>query len=245
MKTTVGGRWRVFEKPDPNQLYILGVDTASGKENANDSTIQILSVHTGRQVAVAGGKYTPEDIAAMAYRAGYAYCYKDKRNPAEIAVEAEFHGASVIGRLLEQKYPNIYYHAFHSITFQSGANEYGWSARKYRQVAIDLLQTDIAWSLSKVAEERRRAIYISDPATRQQLIHFEQNKKSGRYEAKRGKFDDLVSALMIANFVRHERMGRIFDTVVDDKPRQMTHAEVIMAGTPKTGSREAGPRDLE
>jgi len=245
MKEVKGGRWRIFKKPNPDEKVVFGIDTASGKLNANDSTIQGISVNTGDQVAVLGGKYTPEDIAVEAIKIGYLYYYKDKKNAAEIAVEKEFHGATVISRLLTEKYPSIYYHAYHQITFASGANEYGWSPRQYRQMAIDLLQTDIAWSQSKKPEERSRAIWIHDPETRRQLLSFERNKKSGRFEARNGKFDDLVSALMIANFVRHERMDSVLNAPEDLKPKPLTHADIIMAGLPRIGSRDAGPRNME
>lgn len=245
MKPIVGGRWRVFKKPNPNEMVVIGVDTASGKENANDSTIQVLSVHTGDQMATLGGKYTPDDIAVEAMKAGYAYYYQDKKNPAEIAVEKEFHGATVISKMLEAQYPAIYYHAYHRITFTSGANEYGWNPRQYRQMAIDLLQTDIGWSLSPRPEEKRRAVFIHDPETRKQLIFFERNIKTGKFEARKGKYDDLVSSLMIANFVRHERMDRVFNPPEDVKPKVMTHADYIKMGQKVAGDRDAGPREIE
>lgn len=222
----------------------MGVDTASGKENANESVATIISIHTGQQVAIVAGRYTPDELGAMAIQAGNAYYYKDKKNPCEIAVEREFHGQTIIDKLISINYPNIYYHSYHHVAFRGGANEYGWDSRKYRQTAIDWLQEDFGMRNSKIDKERQRAVFVNDLDTLSQMKSFERNEKTGRFEAKRGKFDDRVAALYIANFVRRERMDRIFNPPAIEKPHKETWEDVIVAGTRKPEERDPGPRNL-
>lgn len=243
-KKMFGGRWRFFEQPNSNEICIIGVDTASGKENANESVGCVLSVHTGVQKAVFAGKYTPEELSQEILKAGYLFHYKDKRNPAEVAIEKEFHGATVIAALRAANYPNIYYHGWDTVKFNSQATSYGWDPRSYRQQAIDYLQADIARSISPKPEEKKLGVFVKDPDTVAQLGWFQRNKKTGKFEAMKGKFDDRVTALMVANFVRRERMWSVFNPAVEDKPHEETHADVIMAGIRKTDDRDMGPREL-
>jgi len=243
-KKIFGGRWRIFEQPNPSEMCIIGIDTASGKENSNESVGCVLSVHTGVQKAVFAGKYTPDELTQEVLKAGYLFYFENKKNPAEIVVEMEFHGATVISGLRHANYPNIYFHGYNLTTFKSESTSYGFSPRTYRQLAIDYLQEDIGRSISKNPEEKRRGVFVKDPDTIAQLGWFQRNKKTGKFEATKGKYDDRVSALMIANFARRERMWSIFNPVVEQKPREETHADVIMAGLPKVDVRNMGPRDL-
>lgn len=243
-KNIKGGRWKIFEPVNHNEIVVFGVDTASGKEGANESVITGVSVHTGIQKCILAGKYTPEEISIEVLKAGWAYYYQHKDNPAEIAIEREFHGATVISELIHHKYPAVYFHAYHIDTFNSGSNNFGWDARKYKQPAIDYLQKSIGWSISKNPEEKRRALYVKDPDTISQLGWYQRDKKTGKFGAMRGKYDDRVSALMIANWVRMERMARVFDPPVEEAQKEMSHADVIMAGVKKNDDRDAGPREL-
>jgi len=220
----------------------MGVDTASGKLGANESVATILSIHTGKQVAIMAGKFTPEEMAGGVIGAGHAYAHK--KMPCEIAVEKEYHGMTIINKLIEVQYPNIYAHDRNLISFRGGATEWGWDARKYRQTAIDWLQRDIGWSMSGIPAERKRAVFVNDKDTSTQLMFFKRNAKTGRPEAVHGKYDDRVSALYIANWVRRERMGPIFDPPVVEKPYVETWQDRIVAGLRKPGDRDAGPREI-
>jgi hypothetical protein len=204
LKLFKGGRWKIKMTPVPGNDYTIGVDTASGKEGANETVATILCVNTGCQDAWFGGIVTPEEMAEETDKVGRLF------NNACIGVEKEYHGATVIAKLREKAYPNLYFHALHAVSFQSSATEYGWDPRRYRQTAIDWLQQDIGWSRSSVPFERAKAIWVYDPETISQLGWFTQNSKTGKYEAASGKYDDRVSALMIANFIRREKYNEVF-----------------------------------
>ncbi len=238
------GLWRVFRLPDPNDLVVFGVDTASGKENANESVATGLSVKDGHQVCILAGQYTPELIAEEVEKAARSYYYLDKDNPSEIAIEREFHGQTIITILRERAYPSIYFHAYHHVSLGASANEYGWDPRKYRQVALDWLQRDIGYSLSDKPEEKARAVWLHDPDTIKQHRRFEQNRSTGKYEAARGQFDDRVTAMAVANFVRNERMSVVAAPVVEEEVKK-THLSEVIAGLQNKQSREMGQRQWQ
>jgi hypothetical protein len=244
VKNLQGGRWRFFEKPNHENLYVMGLDTASGKEKANETAACLLNVHTGRQAAVFAGKYTPELVAIEVEKVGRLFYHKHKDNPVEIAVEREYHGMTVINKLLEMKYPRIYYHEWHHASTETASSKWGWDAQKYRQMAIDWLTEDIGFNMSPRPEDKRRAVWVDDPETHSQLLTFERNDKTGKFQAVSGKYDDRVSALYIANFVRRERLEYVLRPEVVEEAKDPTKADYIMAGSPKDGERPAGPREM-
>lgn len=222
-----GGRWRIFERPKPKEIYVIGVDTASGKAGANESVITVLAVDSGVQCAILAGQIPPEEIASEAEKVGYMY--SSEGVPAEIAVEKEFHGATVIDRLRDRNYPCIYFHVDTLTGMGGGAKDYGWAPLKNRQTAIDWLQEDIGYSISPIPAERNKAIWIKDPGTLDQAGFFIRNKKTGKLEAAPGKFDDRISAMYIANFVRRERIRSKKSEVVVEKPRRATYFDDMFA----------------
>jgi hypothetical protein len=222
-----GGRWRIFREPEENKTYIVGVDTASGKMGANESVINVECVEDGHQCALLGGKISPDDIGVEAEKIGYLY------HEAEIVIEAEFFGATVIAYLREVKYPKVFYQYETATGFNETAREYGWWPRRdnNRQVAIDWLQQDMAYSLSKKPEENKRAVYYHDPETILQFGYFVRNKETGKFEASQGKYDDRVSAAYISNFVRRLRFRALMMERPKEQPRkERTFLEMVAEG---------------
>jgi hypothetical protein len=213
-----GGRWRIFERPRETNHYCIGVDTASGKENANESVAQVLCVETGFQVAILAGQIHPEDMATEVEKVGYYY------NEAEIAVERELHGETIIQKL-KDRYPRMFFHEESLSGFgEQSIKQYGWDPRRYRQAAIDWLQQDIGYASSDKPEERKMGITVVDAGTISQLGYFIRNKKTGKWEAAPGKMDDRVSALYIANYVRRMRY-RIYTEKVEIQEKKLTYLD--------------------
>jgi hypothetical protein len=235
------GRWRIYEEPVPGMHYVMGDDTASGKERANESVANILCIETGVQVAICAGIYTPEILAMESVKAGYVY------NEAEIAVEKEFHGATVINYLREHEYPFVYFHEETLVGFNQPLRQYGWDPRKYRETAVDWLQEDIGYAVSSVESERAKALWIKDPGTIDQLQYFWRNRKSGKLEAAPGKFDDRVSSLYIANYVRRFRMRYYFLQKPDEEKKKYEgpqYIDIIRESEPSEESRDLEMYDI-
>lgn len=204
--------------------YVVGVDPASGKEKGNESVAIVLCVETGEQAAIIAGQIHPEVMADEVERGGHFY------NEAELAIERELHGATIISKL-KDKYPNIYYH-YESLVGMSDSvsKEYGWDPRRYRQTAIDWLQQDIGYATSEKPADRKLAVWVFDIETTNQLGYFIKNEKSGKWEATPGKKDDRVSAMYIANFVRRQRFERFINTIVEVK-KEKTFMDELSASS--------------
>jgi len=225
IKEISGGLWRVFKEKNPEYHYILGVDTASGKEGANESSCCVLGIEDGEQYATCSGLIDPQRMTAEVEKAGRYY--KDKEGlEAILAIEKEFHGASLLANLRDT-YRNLYYHEDTLTGFGQGIREFGWDARRFRQTAIDWLQRDIGYSNSVNKKDKEQGLFVHDPDTINQLGYFVRNKKTGKYEAAAGKYDDRVSSLYIANFVRCQRRHLYLKSSEPPKPEGKTYNEML------------------
>lgn len=204
----------MFFEAHPTFHYVIGVDQASGKAGANESVANVLCLENGKQVAICAGMIHPEDMAREVEKAGYYF------NTAEIAVEMEFHGSTTITALREVHYPNLFFHVETLDKFSKNPAFFGWDHRRAREIAINWLQQDIGYSVSTREDERKRALYVYDPDSINQLGWFVRNKETGKYQAAPGKYDDRVSALYISNYVRRLRNKPYLETVVEKKPEE-------------------------
>ena len=219
-KEIIGGRWRIFRPPVPGQHYVASVDAASGKDGANESVCNVLGIESGIQCAILAGQIHPEVMAEEAEKIGYYY------NEAEIAVEKEVHGATIITRLRDT-YPHLFVHEETLVGFgETQIKQYGWEPRTYRQTAIDWLQQAIGYACSTKPEERKQAVWLLDAGTVEQHSYFTQNKKTGKWEATSGKKDDRVSAMYIGQFVRRLRYPQLVNFVVE-KPKEKTFMDIL------------------
>lgn len=232
---TKGGTWKIYEKPIPGNTYVIGCDTASGKQGANETVATVLCVNSGVQVAVCGGLIPPEEFSIEVEKAGYYF------NEACVAVEREFHGITVINYLRSKEYPTVYFHPNSLTSIDGGAaTVWGWDALHYRQIAIDWLSTDVGYTISTIPAERSKALWVKDPETLTQMGYFMRNQKTGKYEALYGKYDDRVSALYIANYVRREKIPEIFAPPPPKEP-ELTFLDRIGAGKQRS-ERDPGRR---
>jgi hypothetical protein len=236
-KNIKGGRWKIWRYPVKGHTYAMGVDTASGKAGANESVATIVDMNDGHQCAIMAGIIEPIIVKAEAEKMGYFY------NEALIGVEKEYHGITVMNGLRDNKYPNLYFHATHQTTFGSGSTEYGWDALRYRQTAIDWLQEALGFTISTSIEERKRGIWVHDPGTVSQLGYFVRDKKTGKFQALAGRFDDRVSALYIANFLRHEKFGELFSPPPLPEKKLSWLDKVAALARRDEDDRELGDRD--
>ena len=81
---------QMYRAPQPNRLYVVGVDPAEGNPTSDDSALTVLDVLSGEEVAVVAGKLQPSVIAAYADQIGRYY------NSAGLMVERNNHGHAVL-----------------------------------------------------------------------------------------------------------------------------------------------------
>lgn len=81
---------RVFSPPVRGIRYTIGVDTAEGNVNSDDSAATVVNAETLEEVAVLQGKFTPAVLGAHVKRLSEWY------NWADVLVERNNHGHAVI-----------------------------------------------------------------------------------------------------------------------------------------------------
>ncbi len=93
---------KVWEKPATGLRYSVGGDVALGLEGKDYSSLDVVEVRTGRQVAQWHGHCEPSDLATVAYALGKWY------NNALLCIENATYGGTTNVRLRDMNYPNIY-----------------------------------------------------------------------------------------------------------------------------------------
>jgi len=117
------GNLTVWKDVIGGHKYTIGVDTASG--SARDySAASVIDNKNLEYVARIRGKIHPDLFAEEVYRLGKRY------NDAMIAVEREEHGRSVLKILLDNQYPNIYYHSNYNEILKTNITDAGWVTSK-------------------------------------------------------------------------------------------------------------------
>lgn len=80
----------IYEAPVPGHRYVIGIDTAEGNPNSDDSALTVLNVETGNEAATLAGKYEATILAAHADLIGRWY------NNAALMPERNNHGHTFI-----------------------------------------------------------------------------------------------------------------------------------------------------
>lgn len=86
-----------YAKPERGRRYVIGADPAEGNPNSDDSSLTVLDIETGEQVACLAGKYEPSVFASYIGQVSVYYNY------APAMVERNNHGHSVIQWLEEHE----------------------------------------------------------------------------------------------------------------------------------------------
>jgi hypothetical protein len=172
--TKYQGRMRVWKYPEPYFDYIMGVDTALGRELDYSSFI-ILNAYNGEQVAEFYSNKTSIDEFAQII-ATEAMMY----NVCKVIPERNGIGANLVNELFErQEYENLWL---------DDRGDFG----------INITSTNNEVMLAEMEEAlRNRKITINSERLVKELLSFEINK-NGKVEATKGHHDDLIAALKLA-----------------------------------------------
>ncbi len=92
----------VWERPQPQEAYVLGVDTAEGLGHGDYSCIQVLAVSSGVQAAVWHGHIPPDELAQEVLNVGLWY------RDALCCVESNNHGLTTLTVLRQLGYPRLF-----------------------------------------------------------------------------------------------------------------------------------------
>lgn len=114
---------RIYEEPQRNHRYVIGMDSAEGLASSDNSVSLILDVDTGKQVAILTGKIAPTIQSAM------TAVIADYYNKAWLMPEANNHGYTVVQWFLNNGYRSRVLHGHIK-------NKYGWTTTSTSKVIL-------------------------------------------------------------------------------------------------------------
>ena len=181
----------IWEEFDPTCNYLIVVDVSRG-DGADFSAFHILKLETLEIIGEYQGKITPDLFANMLNQVGREF------GNAMMVVENNNIGYTVLDKLIEYGYPNVYYsikstHEYieqHQAEAQSSAIPGFSTTMKTRPLIVAKLEEFIRNKLIKVYSTR----LVNEMKT---FIW-----KNGKPQAMKGYNDDLIMALAIACWVR-------------------------------------------
>jgi hypothetical protein len=188
---------RIYKKPKPDEIYIIGADTAEGVEG-DSSAAHVFSVSDREQVAVFdSNQIKPSEFAdklvqmADMYSKGWPGCL--------MAVERNNHGHAVLLKLDEiLNYTNLYRTRKEDKKTQLEEIKLGWPTdRITRPLMLDILIEGV----------ESGSVILNDKKTLGECLTLINN--DGKIEATEGKHDDLVisAAISIQMCIEEARLG--------------------------------------
>tara|TARA_Y100001963_G_scaffold55039_1_gene76949 strand:+ start:842 stop:2425 length:1584 start_codon:yes stop_codon:yes gene_type:complete len=208
-RTAFDRNFWIWEEYDPSCTYLLTADVARG-DGADYSTFHIIKLETLQVVGEYQGKPTPDLYANMLNQIGREF------GNAMVVIENNSIGYTVLDKLVDYGYPNIYYsvkstHEYieqHMAEHRTSAVAGFTTSSKTRPLVVAKLEEFIRNKLittysSRLANELRTFIWTN-----------------GKPQALKGYNDDLVMALAIACWVR--------DTALQTNQRDLNYKKAFV-----------------
>jgi hypothetical protein len=199
----------IWEEYDPSCNYLLVADVARG-DGADYSTFHIIKLETLEVVGEYQGKPTLDMYANFLNQVGREF------GNAMLVVENNNIGYSVLDKLTEQAYPNLYYsvkstHEYieqHQAEYKNSAVAGFTTSMKTRPLIIAKLEEFI----------RNKLITLYSSRTVNEMKTF--IWRNGKPQAMKGYHDDLIMALAIACWVR--------DTAIQTSSRDLNYQKAFL-----------------
>lgn len=178
------GDLRIYERPQTNMRYVIGVDPSFGLHDRDPAAIVVFCLETMAEVASFNGVLSPEALGQLTYVLGKMY------NNALIGIETNSIGQETQKTLFGLKYYNLYRRA------------------KVGNKALREFTADMGWytdgkSKRRMVQEMQEAVthYEIDWHSLElvrQLLSFQRLNDKEEMGAPEGKHDDMAMAAMIA-----------------------------------------------
>jgi len=199
----------IWEEFDPTCNYLMSVDVSRG-DGADFSTFHIIKLETLEIIGEYQGKPTPDMFAVMLNQVGREF------GNAMMVVENNNIGYTVLDKLTEYAYPNVYYsikstHEYveqHVAEHRTSAVAGFTTSMKTRPLIVAKLEEFIRNKLIKVYSSRT----VNEFKT---FIW-----RNGRPQAMKSYNDDLIMALAIACWVR--------DTAIQANARDLNYQKAFV-----------------
>jgi hypothetical protein len=168
---------KIWEPYDKNKYYAIGADTAEGY-GGDYSVAVVLEARTRKQVAmIRSNRWKPREFAEQIFNLAKMYHGGNRLWPL-VGVELNNHGHSVVQKLEDLIYPNLY---------EYKDDRSGWLTNKVtRPLMLDALIDGVEAELVEFLDKDffKEALTLVD--------------NDGKLEAAKGKNDDIIIASAIA-----------------------------------------------
>ena len=208
-RTAFDRNFWIWEEFDPSCNYLMSVDVARG-DGADYSTFHLIKLETLEVVGEYQGRPTPDLYATMVNQIGREF------GNAMVVVENNSIGYTVLDKLVDYGYPNLYYsvkstHEYieqYQAEYQSSAIAGFSTTMKTRPLIIAKLEEFI----------RNKLIKIYSSRTVNEFKTFVW--RNGKPQAMKSYHDDLIMALAIGCWVR--------DTAIQSSGRDLDYQKAFV-----------------
>lgn len=128
-KESKNGLWRLWERPNVNSSFVIGVDCSEGI-GKDAGVISIWSRKTGYQVAELTSQLVPEELASEAFKAAKFY------NMAWVCPEINNHGLTFVTSLVNKGYSRIYKRTVLDELSRKNTQKLGWYNTNARKIDV-------------------------------------------------------------------------------------------------------------
>jgi hypothetical protein len=171
------------QKPVRNHRYVIGADPSEGDINSDYCVAYVIDLDTLSEVYELRGRFKPDKFADLLDSLGRTY------NNAKLGVERNNHGHTVLLKLKQLGYPNIYRHT---------DKKDGWlTTSTTKPMIIDELEEAL----------RKKEVHIASKTLKNELSIF-QHLSGSKMGAPHGYFDDCVMAFAIAFAMRKSKASK-------------------------------------
>lgn len=198
---------RVYRRPFPGRIYVMGVDVAEGVTGGDFSTATILDRQSGEEVAHYRGHLPADKLAQRLNVWGRNY------NDALMVVEINGHGLTTVTALRNLIYPTLYFRPSKFDTIGTAyTDRMGW---KTTRVTRPLMIDDVADAF------RSKLLTIHSKETLDEMLTFVYDSGNNMI-AQRGFHDDSLFSVAIGyqgfKSSSAQRMDQIEDRYVPSSP---------------------------
>ena len=216
-RTWIDRNYHIWKEHEHNGSYLLTADVARG-DGKDYSVFHVLDIKNMEQVAEYQGKTDLDNFARLLFDAGKEY------GNCMIVVENNNVGFAVLTKLIEMRYPNVYYS-------QKGTQDFiDSSSAQYSSNSVPGFTTTMKTRpliINKLEEFiRNKSIKINSQRLANELDTFVW--VNGRPEAQKGYNDDLIMSMAIGCWVR--------DTAIINNERNLEYSKAFLSAISKGGN---------
>ena len=217
-KTWIDRNYYIWKEFENGGSYLLSADVARG-DGRDFSVFHVLDIKNMEQVAEYQGKIDLDSFARLLFDVGREY------GNCMIVVENNNVGYSVLTKLVDMAYPNIYYSTKGSHEFVDGLTHNQYSSNTVPGFSTSMKTRPLI--VAKLDEYiRNKSLILNSRRTVNELDTFVWI--NGRPEAQKGYNDDLVLSLAIGCWVR--------DTAIINNERNIEYSKAFLGAIGKTGN---------